>query len=113
MKKYLFIALLTVLVFSCKEPKEEIPDNVLPMNKMVNVLIDIHLIEGNLSNKNLPKDTGIIFYNLYEKDLYKKYNIDDSIYNRSFTYYSAHPQLMDQIYEKVVDSLSLLEGEEK
>ncbi len=113
MKKYLFIALLTALLFSCKEPKEPIPANVLPMNKMVNILIDIHLIEANLSTKNLAKDTGVLFYNFYEKDLYKKHNTNDSTYNRSFIYYSAHPQLMDQIYEKVVDSLSLLEGEAK
>lgn len=113
MKKYLFTAALTVLVFSCKEPKEEIPNNVLPMNKMINVLIDIHLIEANLSSKNLPRDTSVVFYNLYKKDLYKKYNIDDSSYTRSFNYYSTRPPLMDKIYEKVVDSLSLLEGKEK
>ena len=113
MKNYLFVMVLTALVFSCREPKEKMPDNILSEKKMIDVLIEIHLIEANLSNKNLPKDTGLIYYNLYKKDMYKKFNIDDSTYIKSFNYYAAHPQIMDKIYEKVVDSLSLLEGSQK
>ncbi len=113
MKKYLFIGILLISVFSCKEPKEKIPDSVIPMDKMINVLIDVHLIEANISTKNTPKDTGIIYFNKYKVDLYKKYSITDSLYKRSFDFYAARPGLMDKMYEKIIDSLSLLEEKEK
>jgi hypothetical protein len=112
MKKYLFIGLIMLSVFSCKEREEPIPDNVMPMDRMINVLIDVHLIEASLSSKNLPRDTGIVFYNLYKKDLYSKHHIDDSLYKRSFDFYAGHPMLMDKIYERVIDSLSLKEEKE-
>jgi hypothetical protein len=113
MKKYLFITVLVIFFVSCRQPKEEIPADVLPIEKMVPVMIDIHLVEAAVSSKNLPRDSSIIVYDLYEKDVFKKYSIQDSIYRKSFNYYTSHPALMDKLYEMVVDSLSLREEQKR
>jgi hypothetical protein len=114
MKNYLFIVIISVgLLFSCKEQKEPIPDNVLKPDKMVSVMTDIHLIEATLSTSNLPRDSSLFVFSLYKKDLYKKHGINDSIYKLSFDYYTSHPDLIDKIYERTIDSLTLRAGKEK
>lgn len=113
MKKYLFIPFLILAVLSCEEKKIEIPPDILPADKMVSILIDIHLVEGSFSQKNLPRDTAIFLFREYEKDLFLKHKISDSTYRKSLDFYSAHPALMEKIYEQVVDSLSLREGQRR
>jgi hypothetical protein len=113
MKKYLFVPFLVLVLFSCEEKPSQIPLDVLPVDKMVQVLIDIHLMEGTFAQKNLPRDTAVFLFKQYEKDLFRKHNISDSTYKKSFHFYSAHPEIMDKIYEQVVDSLSLREGQKR
>ncbi len=113
MKKYLFITLLVIFFVSCRQQKEAVPADIIPIEKMVPVMIDIHLVEAAISNKNLPRDSSIVVYSLYEKDIFKKHNISDSIYRKSFNYYTARPAMMDKLYEMVVDSLSLREEQKR
>ncbi|HVD99949.1 MAG TPA: DUF4296 domain-containing protein [Cytophagaceae bacterium] len=115
MKKYLFIPLLPFLLFACQATKieEKIPSDVLPEDKMVQVMIDVQLLESSFTQKHLPHDSAVFLYSLYEKDLFKKHQITDSTYWKSFKYYSARPIIMDKIYERVVDSLSLREEQKR
>ncbi|HSZ25826.1 MAG TPA: DUF4296 domain-containing protein [Cytophagaceae bacterium] len=113
MKNYLFISILSILLFSCKEKPLVIPDNILTKDKMVGVLIDVHLLEAIISGKNISRDSSILLYSLYEKNLFRKHNITDSIYRKSFEFYSNQPDLINTIYLQVVDSLSLREGQNR
>lgn len=112
MKNYLFIAFLVTLI-SCKAKEEKIPADILPQEQMVKIMIDIQLMEGAFATKNIPHDTAIFLYQQYEKDLFRKHNIADSTYRKSFSYYTSRPQLMDKMYEMIVDSLSLREGQKR
>ena len=76
-------------------------------------MIDIHLVEAAVSIKNLPRDSSVLVYSLYEKDVFKKHNISDSTYKKSFDFYTSRPALMDKLYEMVVDSLSLREEQKR
>ncbi len=113
MKNYLFIAFSCLFLVSCVEETSKIPEDILPSDKMVKVMIDIQLLEGIFAQKNLPRDSAVFLYSLYEKDLFRKHQIADSTYRKSFDYYSARPLLMDKMYEQVVDSLSLREGQQR
>ena len=113
MKKYLFVPFLVLFLLSCEEKTVEIPQDVLPADKMVKVLIDIHLLEGSFAQKNLPRDTAIFLFREYEKDLFRLHNIGDSTFRKSLDFYSANPIIMNKIYEQVVDSLSLKEGQRR
>ncbi len=113
MKKNIFIVLLVALLISCVDETKSIPATVLQPNKMVKVMTDIHLIEGELTLRRLTKDSSALLYLLYKKELFRKYAIDDSVYTRSFNYYNTHPELIDKIYGRIIDSLSLIEEREK
>ncbi len=113
MKKYLFIAFLIITLVACEEKQEEIPSDILSADEMVNITIDMQLLEASFSNKNLPHDSAIFLFKKYEQDLFRQYKITDSTYRKSFNFYSGNPQIMDKIYERVVDSLSLREGQNR
>ena len=80
---------------------------------MVEILIDVHLVESAISLKNLSKDSSVLLYKLYEKEILKKHKVSENNYKTSAEYYSQNAKMLDQIYEVVVDSLSLREAQKK
>lgn len=90
-----------------KNPK---PKDLLSEEKMVNVLIDIHLTEGIASSLPIPYDSSQVLYTLLEKDIFIKHQVPDSVFTRSMIYYLQDPAIMDRIYTRVVDSLVVRES---
>tara|TARA_B110000263_G_scaffold145758_1_gene126395 strand:+ start:256 stop:582 length:327 start_codon:yes stop_codon:yes gene_type:complete len=103
MIKYLFFLTFFINI-SCSNPLEK---KLLSKEILVEILIDMHILEVTIDNLNLSKDSSLVFYNQKEKEIFKKYNIDDKIYRESFSYYFFKPKELDQIYEHVIDSLLL------
>lgn len=107
MKKFFLVLLMAAA--ACKGP-EDIPEDILPKEKMVQLLIRIHIAEAAVGVRNLPSDSASKLFKAYQNELFKKAEVDDSVYARSYSYYVERPELMDQIYAAVVDSLSLRES---
>jgi hypothetical protein len=86
------------------------PKDLLSEEKMVNVLIDIHLTEGIASSLPIPYDSSQVLYSLLEKEVFVKHQVEDSVFTRSMIYYLQDPAIMDRIYVRVVDSLVVRES---
>jgi len=88
------------------------PDNIIPEEKMVEILTNVHLIEGARTGLVITGDSvhGI---NEYYKALYVKYNITQAEFDSSFVYYSKDPKVFDKMFEKVIENLSVIESELK
>jgi hypothetical protein len=86
------------------------PKDLLSEEKMVNVLIDIHLTEGIASSLPIPYDSSQVLYSLLEKEVFVKHQVEDSVFTRSMIYYLQDPAIMDRIYARVVDSLVVRES---
>lgn len=74
---------------------------------MVKYLIDLHIAEAQVQNLRLKKDSSDIVFDIYEKHLLDSNDLTDSLFIRSYNYYLRNPQLMENIYESVVDSISV------
>jgi len=96
-----------LLVFSACGNSEK--DEVLDQNKMVDILIDLHLAEATVENIGLNTDSAASLYKYLEKQVYDSHEISDSLYLRSINYYMENPKQLDRIYSIVVDSLSVRE----
>lgn len=106
--KILFL-FLTILA-SCIEP-EKPPANLIPKERMVEILIDLHLSEARVGQFNFRTyDSTKALYSDYEMDIFKKYKVDSAAYNKSYQYYLQNTKMMEDIYTAVVDSLSLREN---
>ena len=95
-------------MFACSKDSE-VPDWVVSKERMVPFMIDIHLAEAKIKVLKLNYDSSLAFFRKLEDDVYEKHQITDSIYLESFNYYLNHPDLLLEIYEQVIDSLSLKE----
>ncbi len=104
MRKH-FLTFLILAFLGCKN--EEIPQEVLPIQKMAEILVDIHLAEGKIEELKLRNDTARLTLAYFEKEIFKKHNVDRATYEKSFSYHLSDIKTMDQIYAIVVDSLNV------
>lgn len=97
MKNYIWIVLL-FLVVACNEKLMEKPDDLIPENKMVEVLKDLAIV-------NAAKTTNVAV--LQENDIepmnyiFEKHGIDSIQLVESDRYYASLPVKYEQIYKKV------------
>lgn len=112
--KYLasFLLLLSLFVFSRCQTNEK-PANVLGKEKMVNLLVDLHLVEAFVNSNYPMTDSARYLYKKWEDSTLKAHGTDHIAFDSSMAYYKRNIKLLDEIYVSVVDSLSLKEASVK
>lgn len=108
MKSPIWAILLLFLTLSCESKKK--PTYVLSKEKMISVLIDIHLTEGIASALPISYDSSQTVYTLMEQEVFAKHRVSDSIFKESMRYYLQFPDQMDELYARVIDSLVVKES---
>ncbi|MDQ1087832.1 MULTISPECIES: DUF4296 domain-containing protein [unclassified Siphonobacter] len=112
MKTRLLLPLLALLMACSNAPSP--PENLIPQDKMVQILKDVHLAEQRIIRLRLgSQDSSMVAFQVLEKDILKKYQADTGTYRASYRYYIAQPDKFKDIYKAVVDSLTVLEEREK
>lgn len=106
MKNFLWVMVLMAILISCQEiNKAPKPDDLIPENKMVDVLTEISLLHGARSyNKSLMEEKGIDAYPY----LMEKFSIDSAQLARSNNYYASNYKQYNRIYNKVKGRLEVL-----
>jgi hypothetical protein len=105
-KKYF---LVLGLALACSSESEEKPANLMTKEQMVAFLIDTHETEGRLQTIKIHRDSLELIFHQLEKELYLKHQIDSQQFLRSYHYYLDHVEEFGEIYDAVIDSLSLRE----
>ena len=101
---------MAIVLLSCeKKDGMEKPEWLLEKDKMIGFLIDLHLTEARLTRLGVKRDSTQKLFDAYEKQLFDKHEIDDSIYYKSYNYYLENVKEMKEIYVAVVDSLNVRE----
>jgi hypothetical protein len=110
MKRLLIFALFPFL-FACGEDEKQevvIPADVLPKEKMAMALADVHLAEAGAYLKT-PLDSSarekVGFQHIYERNQISKVQYDSSL-----SFYVDHPELLNEVYEIVLNELSRRQG---
>ena len=80
---------------------------------MVSILVEIQLSEGKVSSLPVSYDSSQVLYSLMEKDIFLKHGVTDSVFTTSMEYYLEDAEKMDRIYARVIDSLVVLESNNK
>ncbi len=107
------IALLLFLAFvalvSCDKPVFEKPDHLIKEKKMINLLVDIHLAEATYNHMQqdsvVRKSSSANFY----YSVLDKYNVPDSVFEKSFVYYASNPRNFEKMYREVMNKLGEME----
>ena len=111
--KQVVLILFCTLFFACSSKQSEvIPPEVLPREKMVQVLLDVHLLEASM---NMGASPGVVISSPAEvqmsADVLKKHNISKAQYDQSMSYYSLRPTELSEIYQLVLNELSKMQAE--
>lgn len=110
--KSLFVRRIVGLLFvatalpACQRPEAiPAPADLLPRDKMVHLLTELHLLEARVEASRLPPDSLRALYVAKEKEILWQAEVPDSAFQRSYRYYSVHGKDLDEIYAAVIDSL--------
>lgn len=106
MKKIVWAIVFLMILVSCQEvQRTSKPDNLIPENKMVEVLTELSLLHGARSyNKTMMEEKGIAPYPY----LMEKYGIDSAQLVQSNNYYTENYREYNRIYEQVKARLESL-----
>ena len=88
-----------------------IPADVLPKDKMAEVMVDIHLLEATVNLTVTATDKAAFNEKGDQIDVYKKHNITRKQYEDSYLFYTRHPELLGEIYQQVLNELSKMQAE--
>lgn len=92
---------------SCQKNAIEKPDNLIPKDKMKNIIYDLSLIQGIKGVNPAALDSNGINPATY---VYKKYKVDSLQFAKSDQYYAIENI---KEYAKMYEDISKLVGEEK
>lgn len=132
-----YISLLFILLLSaCSGDEPEAlkkPDDLIPEEKMVLVLTDVHMLEGALAVRsnsasemrnpvnpmNLRKDPSVVPLPINPKnalqyyDIFKKHEVTREQYEKTMSWYTSNPDQLNEIYDKVLVELTRRQSEEQ
>jgi hypothetical protein len=108
MKHLIPVFLILFFFLACKE---RTPKGIIQKDKMVNVIMDIHLVDG-YANSMITDSARIKTPALYQS-VYKKYQTDSVQVNKSLEYYSKNPAQLTEMYNRVVKKLENLQKAEQ
>lgn len=111
---YFKLIILLGLAFICSCTSESEldvkPADLLSEEKMIDVLIDVHITEAALSLKNFNRDSSMKLFAYYKDDIFKEHQISEKQFQESYDYYARHSKQFDHMYEVVIDSLKVKEA---
>lgn len=106
--RLLLVGVSFVFFFSCGE---KIPAGVIPKKQMPDVLLDMHLADGQLSS--MPIDSARVYIDNYYQAIFNHYGIDSVRLARSIAYYAHRPHIMNDFYNIVEKRLNALNLEQQ
>ncbi|MEP6262160.1 MAG: DUF4296 domain-containing protein [Gillisia sp.] len=105
--KYVWAFFGALLLYSCQDiEKVEKPKNLIPEQKMAEVLTDLSLLNSAKNyNRKFLEETGL----KPDEYLYTKYSIDSARLSQSTRYYAANQPKLEAIYKRVKSNLEKLQ----
>ena len=109
LRNCLLVLMAALAIQSCSHKDGNRPE--IKKDKLVDVLVDIHLTEGYLSysgsriDHNRDRIEGAYGYVL------RKYDITPKQFSNTMKYYSNHLGDYEQLYNKVIEKLTKMETE--
>ncbi len=102
---HLLVPCFALALLAC-DTDERPPGDLIPEDKMVKILADIHVAEAQVTNLQLRSlDSSVAVYGDLQQQIWKKYDVDTLLYRKSYSFYTSHPDYLVKIYDKVEKNL--------
>lgn len=106
-KHTLIVFFAIIVLFSACNKKQLMPkpDDLIPYDKMVNVMAESYVIESMVYYLSPDSDKVTITRSLYS-NLFNKYNISNDQFRTSIMYYLAEKSSAEKILKSVSENIS-------
>jgi hypothetical protein len=103
------IYMLIIFVFSAGCQQDKRPPDVLSKEEYAKYLVSIYVAEAKLNTLAITPDSAMKLFQPFEQSLTEKFGKSDSVIQKTYQYYLAHPEQLEQVYTAVIDTLNLME----
>lgn len=102
--------LVNILFISCNRKQGVVTAEIIPKDSLINIIVDLHLADAVLLNPITQSKISDISSNRLYKTILNKYGISRERFNNSINFYAETPIVLDSIYDKVIEKLSMIES---
>lgn len=95
----LILLLIAAVLVSCR------PKGILHSREMREIIVDLHKTDALLSKKGVS-NRNVEARQIYYAQVLEKHHVTQAEFDSSLVWYTAHPQLFDKIYPKVLAELA-------
>lgn len=99
------------LSIACSGNKNKTPDDILQPSVMIPILVDVHLAEADAINRRVTPDSVRIILENHYHDIFQIHHVDKEDFLRSFDFYMQQSETFLEMYEKVIEQITVLEEE--
>lgn len=85
--------------------KTSIPDGVIPPNKMILILEDLHLTDALIAKEQLKKKIKTDSLQGYYNYIYKKHKFNKEQFEHTLMFYAQNPEILQEAYKGVLAGL--------
>lgn len=102
MKRQILIGFLLISLFSCAEKVIEKPDNLIPKEKMTDLLYELAILNAakgtdkSILEEHIESPTAFLF---------QHYGVDSLQFVQSDIYYASQPLVYEAIYKDIAERL--------
>jgi len=82
----------------------------LDKDQMAELIMDLYLKEARMKEaSDITTDSSVLLFTHLRRQYATSHRFPDSLIDASFAWYLDRPREMDEVYDRVIDSLSLRE----
>ena len=108
MKQFVYIFLISVFTLSCTSNTiYKKPENLIPRDEMVEILVDMQLALGAKSIKNIDGNKSVEYMHL----VYEKHKIDSARFAESSFYYMTNIDEFNKVLRKTKSKIQAMKKE--
>ena len=96
---------------SCKSKNKIKGKYIIPEDKLVEVLVEIHIADGVAYTARALQHSSVFDTMSYRKYIFEKYDITKMEFDTTISAYAHNPNKFDELYEEVINELVRREGE--
>jgi hypothetical protein len=106
---FMLLAALGIVACANHEPPKSDAQNLIARDTFVQVLTEVHLIEGVKKQRLMRDDEqGLIILQHYV-ELFDRFDVNEERFKSTYQWWYQHPAEMDGLLEEVSEALSELE----
>ena len=104
----LLLLIAIILPSSCSKKKRVSGSDYIPQEVLVDVLVDIHLIDGITNDRKYYRKYTFNDSIEIMEPIFEKYSVTRVQFDSTMMEYSRHPDLLDKVYDEVIMKLNLM-----